>query len=510
MSKIPLAGRPLLVAALLLLAPVARAQGLPFVHFQDFLDSLGTIAAIPDAAERDERVGALWAALQSEGRIPFTEGDSAAFLWRGSASTVAANGDHNGWGAAVSGAMSRVGLSDVWMRVYSFPEAARLDYKLVVSGSWILDPNNPHQQYSGVGTYNSELRMPAWVYPEETIRQAGVPQGALSTDLTIQSQRLGYAVRYRVYTPAGYGAMGDLPVIYATDGHEYADDRMGTFPVVLDNLIADGRAAPCLVVLVDPRDVVTGVNRRQEQYVQNEAFAAFIAEELVPAIDAAYRTRPDRDARVILGTSLGGLFSAYLGVLHPDTFGRLAIQSPAFWVSEAGGWSGPSIYEMVEAAEDGVFSVYMSTGTIHDAEDEARRMRDVFTAHGHPLACREVPEGHSWGNWRALLDEALMALVPGPAVGREAPPADDSGLRLDAVPNPSRGVTALDFALETPARVDLACYDALGRLVARVCDGEALGAGYHRRALALPTSGAYVCRLKTEERAATRVVTVAR
>ena len=65
----------------------------------------------------------------------------------------------------------------------------------------------------------------------------------------------------------------------------------------------------------------------------NPSYARFVADELVPAIDAAYRTRDFSEARGILGTSLGGLFSAYLGTTHPDVFARLAIHSPAFWVA---------------------------------------------------------------------------------------------------------------------------------------------------------------------------------
>ncbi len=156
--------------------------------------------------------------------------------------------------------MSRIGLSDVWMRVYPFPEAARLDYKLVRNGTWILDPANPHQQWSGFGP-NSELRMPAWVFPSETVRDPQVPAGAFTPSLSLASTNLGYTVRYRVYTPAGYDALSDLPVVYVTDGHEYADDRLGAFRIVLDNLIADGRAEPAIAVFIDPR--VNGQNLRR-------------------------------------------------------------------------------------------------------------------------------------------------------------------------------------------------------------------------------------------------------
>ncbi len=499
----------LFLLVLLTVAPATAQDGLPFDTFRQFTDSLETVAAIPDAVEREAAVGALWNALVDAGRVPFALGDSAAFLYRGPASTLAVAGDHNGWNPN-AGTMGRAGPSDVWMRIYAFPEAARLDYKLVRDGDWILDPANPHQQWSGFGP-NSELRMPMWVFPDETVRDPVVPAGSFTPARSLASTHLGYAVTYRVYTPADYDGLADLPVIYVTDGQEYSDDRLGAFRIVLDNLIADGRAAPAIAVFVDPR--VNGQNLRQEQYVQNPDFAAFVAEELVPVIDAAYRTRADRDGRVILGTSLGGLFSAYLGVLHPDTFGKLAIQSPAFWVSESPQWwTGPSIYAMMAGAEDGLLEIYMSTGTINDTEDGARRMRDVFEAHGHALTYREVPEGHSWGNWRALLDEALLALLPGPAAtdaedGHGAAP----DFRLTPYPNPARDRVTFEFALDAPAAIRLRCYDLLGRLCADLADGAALTAGTHTVAVdasRLGAAGVYVCRLSDGAHAAAHLVTL--
>ena len=505
------ARRRLALLLALLCGPSAYAQApLPLETFAQFTDSLAAVAAIPDAAEREAAVGALWDALVDADQIPFRLGDEAAFLWRGTASTVRVAGDHNGWSPG-NGPLARVGLSYVWMRTYTFPEAARLDYKLVIDGTWILDPANPHRQWSGFGP-NSELRMPAWVFPEETVRDPATPAGTFGPNQTLASTHVGYGVRYRVFTPAGYDAqaLSDLPVLYVTDGHEYSDDQLGAARIVLDNLIADGRAEPALAVFIDPR--VNGQNLRQEQYVQNPDFAAFVAEELVPTIDAAFRTRAERDGRVILGTSLGGLFSAYLGLLHPDTFGKLAIQSPAFWVSESlAWWTGPSIYAMMEEA-GATFEVYMSTGTINDTEDGARQMRDVFNANGHALTYREVPEGHSWGNWRALIDEVLVALVPGENAttgedGLGAAPA----LELAPYPNPAREHVTFGFTLDAPAHVRLACYDLLGRPSYRRT--ETLLAGEHTVAVdtqRLGAAGTYLCRLATGKTSVTRSVTVVR
>lgn len=500
-----------LVLCLLLGSPLAAAQsGLPFTTFDQFTDSLAAIGAIPDAAEREAAVDALWADLADADQIPFRLGDEAAFLWRGGSSTVAVAGDHNGWNPS-GHALSKVGLSDVWMRAYAFPEAARLDYKLVVNGTWVLDPANPHQQWSGFGP-NSELRMPAWVFPEETVRDPDVPAGVFGSNQTLASPALGYAVRYRVYTPAGYddANLSDLPVLYVTDGHEYSDDRLGALRIVLDNLIAEGRAEPALAVFIDPR--VNGENLRHEQYVQNPAFAAFVAEELVPTIDAAFRTRPDRASRVILGTSLGGLFSAYLGLLHPDVFGKLAIQSPAFWVSESAEWDGPSIYALMAEAEAGLFDVFMSTGTINDTEDGARQMRAVFEANGHALTYREVPEGHSWGNWRALLDEVLVALLPGTGTSTEEGLGAASGLQLRPYPNPARGGITFAFTLDRPGHARLACFDVLGRTSAVVVN-DTMAAGTQSVAVAaedLGAAGTYLCRLAAGGRTVTELVTIVR
>jgi enterochelin esterase family protein len=192
-------------------------------------------------------------------------------------------------------------------------------------------------------------------------------------------------------------------------------------------------------------------------------------------------------------------------------FGRLAIQSPAYWVSEdPDWWTGPSLFDMVDAAPDSLFTIYMSTGTINDAEEEARRMRDLFLAHGHALTYREVPEGHSWGNWRALIDEVLMALVPGPNATSADPPTEDTGLRLDGFPNPAVGRATLRFTLPASAEVSLACYDGLGRLCATLADGP-LAAGTYERAFPERglQAGRYLCRLRTARGAATRVVTLA-
>lgn len=92
--------------------------------------------------------------------------------------------------------------------------------------------------------------------------------------------------------------------------------------------------APVVVIFIDPWDPNRpSNNQRESEYIENPAFAQFVAEELVQNIDRVFKTAPSAEHRAILGTSLGGLASAYITVNYPDVFHNIAIQSPAFWVS---------------------------------------------------------------------------------------------------------------------------------------------------------------------------------
>lgn len=377
-----------------------------YISYEAFKDSLTEAVASEDTRQLD----VLWERLIQAHQVPYVQGNSVAFLYRGDAASVAWNGDFNQWSRDQSFANqgTRLGNSDLWILEQSFPADARLDYKIVVDDQqWMLDPNNPIQQWSGFGP-NSVLAMPDYVFPAETIAREGGSQGTLGEEKRIQSEHLGYEVQYRVYTPASYDALSSLPTLYVTDGHEYAADQLGSLQTVVDNLIADQRIQPIIVVFVDPREPGNpNNNRRGSEYALNKkVFADFLAEELVPAIDAAYKSNPSPESRGILGTSLGGIFSTYVGAAKPDVFRRIAIHSPAYFFDIQNG--GDLVYEMYAAADRLPLKMFMSVGTVHDGQQEALRMKALLDDKGYDLHYVEVNEGHSWGNWRALVDEPLL------------------------------------------------------------------------------------------------------
>jgi enterochelin esterase-like enzyme len=374
-----------------------------FESYNDFKKALLAIATLDDIALREKSMAALWDSLIANKQIPFVLGDSVAFLYKGSATSVAWAGDFNRWSPTLTG--QRVAESKLWLAEKTFPIDARLDYKVVIDGSWQLDSSNPNIQYSGFGP-NSELRMPAWVYPPETVASTSTPKGELSPSKIIVSSatNLNYAVQYKVYTPQGYQQLANLPVIYVTDGHEYADDRLGSMVIVLDNLIHQQKIQPVIAVFVDPRDPANlSNNRRMQEYRANQKFAGFLSDELVPAIDAAYKTSSTASHRAILGTSLGGWNSAFVGLTRSDAFQLIGIHSPAFDAAIIQNYSSTPLLPL---------KIFMSTGLINDTQTQARSMKSVLEQKEYALQYVEVNEGHSWGNWRALLEEPLVYFFP--------------------------------------------------------------------------------------------------
>jgi enterochelin esterase-like enzyme len=367
-----------------------------FSSYADFRGTLLEIAGSTDETERTTRINIFWDSLVANHQVPFALGDSVAFLYKKDGANPFWAGDFNGWNPSWQG--KQAGLSNVFMYETIFPADSRLDYKIVDNGRWMLDPANEYQQYGGFGP-NSELRMPEWVYPEETIVKENVLKGNLSNNFSIESTSLAYKVQYKVYTPYNYDSETNLPVIYVTDGQDYADEKLGSMITVLDNLIFDGAIKPVIAVFIDPRNPdKLSENRRAEEYRSNIKFANFVADELATAIDSQFRTSASANDRAILGASYGGWNASYFGLVRSDKFQLIGIHSPS---------TSNEIIQAYEKSASLPIKVFMSTGVIFDTEEHARTLKAVLESKNYPLRYLELNQGHSWGNWREMLKPTL-------------------------------------------------------------------------------------------------------
>lgn len=229
---------------------------------------------------------------------------------------------------------------------------------------------------------------------------AAVAEGDLGEYSRISSAHLGYDLQYRVYQPIDTPDDAGLPTLYVTDGQWYL--QYGNFKAILDRMIGEGAIEPVLVVFLDSRNPDDpNENRRNSEFMCNDDFAAFFATELIPRISGQYPVSVSRNDRVILGVSFGGLNSACFGLMLPDVFAGIAMQSPA---SSDHVDVVRALYEEQEALP---LKFFLSAGTRNDNLDAARRLGRVLTTKGYDLTFKKVRAGHDWRNWAPHIDDVL-------------------------------------------------------------------------------------------------------
>ena len=164
-------------------------------------------------------------------------------------------------------------------------------------------------------------------------KREGIPHGQLEM-VTYDSKSVGATRKMQVYTPPGYSKDRKYPVLYllhGIGGDETEWQRFATPNVVLDNLLADGKAAPMIVVMPNGR---AQKNDRAEGDVFKSApaFAAFeedLLKDVIPTIESRYSVQADREHRALAGLSMGGGQALNFGLAHLDTFAWVGAFSAA-------------------------------------------------------------------------------------------------------------------------------------------------------------------------------------
>ncbi len=165
------------------------------------------------------------------------------------------------------------------------------------------------------------------------VERKDVPHGRLEM-VSYESGSVGTTRKMQVYTPPGYSKEQKYPVLYllhGIGGDETEWQRFARPNVLLDNLIADKKAVPMIVVMPNGR---AQKNDRAEGnvFASAPAFAAFekdLLKDVIPAIEARYSVQADREHRALAGLSMGGGQTLNFGLGHLDTFGWLGAFSAA-------------------------------------------------------------------------------------------------------------------------------------------------------------------------------------
>ena len=335
--------------------------------------------------------------LKEATRSPIIDAGRAIFFYRGPARTVEVVGDFTNWNPRGL-VMRELAGTDIKYYIRPFAQETRAEYKLVADGEWMLDPLNPDRIENGLGGFNSSFAMPE--YRSIAILGDEGERGISVDALEVRSSLLDSARRVWVYLPPGYAqSRTRYPVLYIQDGQEYVTRARAT--LIAQDLITGKRVAPFIIVFVMPLD-------RMKDYWANDTFADFMATELVPFIDARYRTRSDRNSRALLGASLGGVSSVWSGLRHAETFSRIGGQSTSFQIDNERLVGALSRLDTARGARP--FKFYFDVGRMEPIKAVNRRVRALLVAKGYAVAYAEAETGHNWTSWRDRLANAFLAL----------------------------------------------------------------------------------------------------
>ena len=311
----------------------------------------------------------------------------------------------------------------VWEYTTPEPLAPELySYTFLVDGLKINDPANVYMIRDVASVTNIFI-----IGGDERIdlyKVNKVPHGTVSK-VWYNSPTLGMDRRLTVYTPAGYETSGKrYPVFYllhGMGGDENAWTELGRAAQILDNLIAQGKAEPMIVVMTNgnaaleaaPGESSLGFaapNMNLPKTMEGSFETAF--PDVVKFIDKTYRTQANKKGRAIAGLSMGGFHSMHISKQYPDMFNYVGLFSAAIMPNE--NVQSP-IYDNLEAKLATQFAkkpalYFIAIGNqdfLYQANTEYRKLLDEK---GYPYEYYETGEGHIWKNWRIYLTEFVPKL----------------------------------------------------------------------------------------------------
>jgi enterochelin esterase-like enzyme len=324
--------------------------------------------------------------------------------------------------------------SGVWSVTTEPLKAESWVYTFSVDGIGALDPRNS-QVARDITRYQNIVLVPG---PEsEFIKVSKVPHGTVA-DVWYPSTGLKTDRRMAVYLPPGYErSTARFPVLYLVHGGSSDEDQwweMGAANVILDNLIAQGKAKPMIIVMPNANwnDIAAldfggarastaapgaggtppagGMNYdRAEQEIVGD---------IIPFVEKAYRTLPGRENRAITGLSMGGGIGINIGLKRLDLFANVGeFSAGIFGGVSAGAYSefdfekvSPGFLKDPAATNKRLKVLYFACGTEDPRMPFQTKMAETLRSKGINLTFKGFDGEHEWRVWRYTLADMASLL----------------------------------------------------------------------------------------------------
>jgi enterochelin esterase-like enzyme len=281
-------------------------------------------------------------------------------------------------------------------------------YSFVADGVSLMDP--------GTNLIKPNLLSPQGVVHVPgaglTWETANVPHGEVHRRF-YHSAIVGDDRDFYVYTPPGYdpAAKQMYPTLYLL--HGFSDDAsgwtaVGRANVILDNLIAQGKAKPMLIVMTlgygAPEIVSRSAGGMRDPGIRQrnmDRFRDALFDEVIPQVEKEYHVSKDRASRAIAGLSLGGAESLYTGLNAVDKFAWIA----GFSSGGLGEDFAKSFPKLDSKANEQIRLLWIACGTDDRLIDANRKFIDWLKSKDIQLTRIETPGAHTWMVWRRNLSE---------------------------------------------------------------------------------------------------------
>ena len=251
-----------------------------------------------------------------------------------------------------------------------------------------------------------------------------VPHGTLSR-VWYDSPTLGQQRRMTLYLPAAYDGKKKFPVMYLLHGHggdETAWGDLGRASQIMDNLIAEGKCVPMIVVMPNGNPTCNAApgwwhegmytpdgnafNQRGAKATMEESFM-----DIVRFIDSHYQTIAKRSGRAVTGLSMGGGHTFGISRLYPDTFDYYGLQSAAVSMAMGGGLGGRANNQADTKYDEQMKRLFdskpklfwIAIGKDDFLMQQNNSLRQYLDQKGYPYEYYENDGGHIWRNWRIYL-----------------------------------------------------------------------------------------------------------
>jgi enterochelin esterase-like enzyme len=294
-------------------------------------------------------------------------------------------------------------------------------YTLVIDGFAFADPAS--ESFYGTGKMSSAVDIPEAGADFYIIKD--VPHGDLRAK-NYFSKTMNTWRNVNIYTPPGYDqdVRKTYPVLYIQHGGG-EDERgwavQGKTNIILDNLIASGKAVPMIVVIANGNVTVPAAAGGGGGYndAAMNAFKEEVVGSVMPFVEKNYRVKPGVANRAISGLSMGGGQAFYTGLRNTNTFSHVGVFStglfgginrqanaPAFDPEAA----IPGLISNPKSFNDKLKVFYISVGEQDPRIDATKKLIETFKSKGLNVQFASFPGGHEWQVWRKSLHDFAQKL----------------------------------------------------------------------------------------------------